>query len=139
MIRKATLEDCESILELYNKIDSHTPELAYIKDDFIGYVKSDKCLVLVAEDNDSVVGFLLAYDHDNWGYIDILIVDPLYRNKGHGTQLLNAIWHFAPDCWVMAELCSDAVNADLNKFLDNHKYELLTPFDYSWWYSWRPK
>ena len=55
---------------------------------------------LVAEDNDEVVGFAYGYFKDipsevlaNWGVskvaaIELLVVDPMHRNQGVGTALL---------------------------------------------------
>ncbi|MDE1871117.1 MAG: GNAT family N-acetyltransferase [Candidatus Micrarchaeota archaeon] len=47
-------------------------------------------LLLVAEENRKVVGFLLCYVHyKRWSLLDSMVVDPMHRRKGIATALIN--------------------------------------------------
>jgi len=93
-IRKAQLKDTKQILDLLIK----TPELqgygemdaVYSKDYVVDCIKDEKMnLILVAEEQDKIVGLLIAeiWDGKKYSFFVNFVVLPEYRSKGIGAKL----------------------------------------------------
>lgn len=92
-IRRGKLRDAKEILKLLNS----TPELQGTEDeqtytpDFVkGSIKNkDRELVLVAEENKKLIGFLTAelWKHKGYSFFVDLFVKPEFRNKGVASVL----------------------------------------------------
>ncbi len=91
LIRFSRLDDTKSIFDIHLKslkgLDAEDYEWFYN----LMKVKSKRRIVLVAEYDGKVVGFLIAYKYYNKIYIDSLAIDPDYRGLGIGTKLLNGL------------------------------------------------
>jgi N-acetylglutamate synthase-like GNAT family acetyltransferase len=96
-IRNAKLKDTEEILNLLIK----TPELqgygemdAVYSEDYVIDCIEDKNinLILVAEEDDKIVGLLIAeiWDKKKYSFFVNFVVLPDYRSKGIGTKLYQA-------------------------------------------------
>lgn len=96
-IRKAILKDFQ---ELYD-LGSNTPELKVSatedfmdKNEFKGCIKNKYGVLLLAEENKNVIGFIYANTKDvertdtiKWACLVYLVVDKKYRSKGIATKL----------------------------------------------------
>ncbi len=95
-IRKASEKDSEQVFHLACalatsfKVDRKAFEHSYMI-----CIAEEHSLVLVAESNDKIIGYLLGYDH--YGFfsngritgVEELFVTPEYRTKGVGKLLMN--------------------------------------------------
>lgn len=95
-IHQATLKECKVCYEL-----SGVPELATPFHEppplfwFQNIVK-EKQILLVAKDNKKIIGFRMGERiAGNWAAAHLMVVHPAYRNKGVGTQLIEA---FETEC-----------------------------------------
>ena len=101
MIRFGTKKDITLLIPIrfevqedYNKLAGKKIKITEegVKKEF-KHALSKKGILLVAEENGELVGFLTATIVDNItrfiGYIDDLAVTKKYRNKGYATQLMN--------------------------------------------------
>lgn len=117
-IRHARTRDLKAIFSLYKKWRNepkHT-ENDYDLGSFKKYIGSSKVDLIVACEDRDVVGYLLAYDHENWGYLDSICVNPQYRRDGVGQALINGVVALKKH-WVMLELCYDPNDAKITKFV----------------------
>jgi L-amino acid N-acyltransferase YncA len=102
LIRKATLSDAPAIAEIYNDAILNTTatfdtELKSVENriEWLGE-HSDKYPVLVAEENNTVIGFAsMSRWSDRAAYDDTaeisIYIHPAHRDKGIGKQLFKAI------------------------------------------------
>jgi len=96
-IRKATLKDLPSILELEKRNGQPTNE--DLRTLFELDNPNEKCRFFVAEDNGGIIGYsrMHLYRWNNSAYIITLLVDAEHRRKGIGTRLLQAMENFAKE------------------------------------------
>ena len=125
MIRKATIDDTPAIAQLYRE---QFKEMARLIPDFIkegdqsteflvNTITNDNSDILVYEDGDAVVGFILLQAKTRpdfafvipgkFCYIMDIIVTEKHRNKGFGTELM-----FSAKAWAKEQGCS-FVNLDV--------------------------
>ena len=91
MIRTASVKDLNSIKLLGT---SFMPLFAKTYD-LDGYIKNDKYIVLVNEDNETVDGFLIVFKNIDCYEIEFIIVDESKRHKHIATNILNYFFeHF---------------------------------------------
>lgn len=104
-IRKATKKDLKEILKLELKLVKHVKNF----DKDINLQRSERALkrlyselpknfiVIVAEENNKIIGFISADTHKNsgWGYnyawVDDLFVEEQYRRKGIAIELISKL------------------------------------------------
>jgi ribosomal protein S18 acetylase RimI-like enzyme len=131
-IRYAKSRDLSEIYTLYL---NHRNEPSYSHDydftDFRRYVKSLKVDLIVADINDKIVGYILCYDHDNWGYIDSICVDPKHRKRGVGRLLVSKLFKFKKR-WVCIEACYDQKDLGMAKFLETNSFKSKPQMIYKW-------
>ncbi len=90
-IRKARIRDSQAIYDI------HLKSLAGVDRESKGWfssiigLRSRRVKILVAEIQNRVAGFIIAYKARNKAYIDYLAVDPQYRGLGVGSKLLQAL------------------------------------------------
>ncbi|RLG81341.1 MAG: GNAT family N-acetyltransferase [Thermoprotei archaeon] len=91
VIRSARYRDARAIFDIHLKSLKGLDEEDY--EWFAGLLKirSRRRIVLVAEVNGVVAGFIIAYKYRDRAYIDSLAVDPKYRGMGIGSRLLKAL------------------------------------------------
>ena len=130
-IRNAKLKDANQILDLLIK----TPELqgcgemdaVYSKEFVIDCIKDKKMnLVLVAEENDKIIGLLIAeiWDKKKYSFFVNFVVLPQYRSKGIGTKLYEKYEAYCKknDLKTITALIQKD-NLNMQKFCDNRGYE----------------
>lgn len=91
MVRKARRSDVEAIAEIYS---SAYRELGKEDSEWFKAViglKSRRIVVLVAELNGEIAGFILTYRNKNRAYIDSLAVSKEFRKMGIGGLLLSDV------------------------------------------------
>lgn len=139
IIRKATVEDIDSINELFFELDTGSinmqPEhfqrgsrsFEYLSD----LIKNDKSDFLLAVIDDAIVGFslLLAKETANlnllvpckYAYIQDFVVDEKHRNKGIGTILMNESKQWAIERQMdYLRLSVIPANKDAQRFYARH-------------------
>ena len=103
IIRKAKMEDCAILDEMLTLLVEDEKQYNNgIKDGLIfkkvydKYIDDNKKCVIVAEEDDDIVGYLYGYlcddstMKDNISFIDALYIKKDYRNKGTGTALIDS-------------------------------------------------
>lgn len=91
MIRSATLRDLEDIFRIHLLSLEGLDEEDYDWFKALLSVRSKRRFVLVAEQGDRIVGFVIAYKYRENAYVDSLAVHPEYRSLGIGGRLLTAL------------------------------------------------
>lgn len=121
-IRKAQPTDVEAILALGENVSEFSVNAETVtfwpKDLLARAVQSDDVLLLVAEDEDVIVGFLIInYNHGlKKALIENIYVQPDMRGQSIGDQLLQKMFELLPemDCEYVATLvpldASSAIN-----------------------------
>lgn len=107
--RSANLSDFKDIKRLLDELNHSSVELlpgffkiAKATDDQVEkLIKDENCLLIVAEDNDKIIGLIEAYFHitkdisilvkKEYIYIQNIIVDEHFRRKGVGKALIDAV------------------------------------------------
>lgn len=93
-IRRGKLSDAEEILKALKE----TPELHGSKDEEIAYTPlfvngalthPDRDLVLIAEENKKIIGFLIAelWEHKGYSYLVDIYIRPEFRRQGIASKL----------------------------------------------------
>ncbi|MEZ4874887.1 MAG: GNAT family N-acetyltransferase [Flavobacteriaceae bacterium] len=98
IIRKATLNDFESIYPFINELEETVFEREIQKNVFEAHVKNPANIYLIAEYDGNSVGFischsqkLLHHGGQNIGEIQEMYVSPTYRSMGIGKKLLDEL------------------------------------------------
>lgn len=102
VIEKLKLEDLNELLDLYNELTPYENSIGKSTEIYKEILKDDKYLLLVAKDNDRIVGsalaiccMVLALDGGRFLAIEDVIVKDGLRGKGIGKELMKAIDEFA--------------------------------------------
>ncbi len=86
-IKPATLADCNAVIALWNKAGLlkpyHLPE-----EEFRSAVTGLTSAIFIAKENNAIIGTVLAGFEGHRGWIYRLAVDPDYRERGIGAQLM---------------------------------------------------
>ncbi|MEM1644770.1 MAG: GNAT family N-acetyltransferase [Ignisphaera sp.] len=91
IIRRARLDDVDDIVRIY---DSSIEFLDKESKEWIESVvkrRSRRIRIYVGIQDNKVVGFMIVYKKKDKAYIDSLAVDPMYRGRGIGQQLLKHV------------------------------------------------
>lgn len=128
-IRKITLNDLDSVFELLNEL--YVNKLKYNKFEEIYKLKLNdtNSYYIVAILDNRIVGVLTSeiqvklHRERKQSFIEDLIVDKEYRNKGIGKALLQNAVDYAKenDCEVI-ELTSYINNKDAHRFYENNNF-----------------
>ena len=97
-------------------IESEVFAYAWSEDDFIRCLRQRNCIQMVAERNESVVGFVVYELHKTRLHILNLAVDPTYQRQRVGAQLVNKLLlKLAPQrrSRIMLEVCETNLGAQL--------------------------
>ncbi|GKX67412.1 GNAT family N-acetyltransferase [Inconstantimicrobium mannanitabidum] len=102
VIEKLKLEDVNELLDLYKELTPYENSIGKSTEIYKEILKDDKYLLLVAKDNDRIVGsalaiccMVLALDGGRFLVIEDVIVKDGLRGKGIGKELMKAIDEFA--------------------------------------------
>lgn len=108
-IRLAAKKDLDAIYELYStqRYDSNdAPSIAYTKTDWEWYIIRNKAIILVAEEDDNIMGVSFAYDMGIWGYLEHIVVAQEHRGKGHARALIETTIDIGAELgWRIFESC----------------------------------
>jgi len=134
-IRKATVEDASSIVELWKELmdlnkqyDERFTRSETGHDEFISFINDhaeDKdCHILVAEADENIVGYCVALIRpcmglqiQRYGHICNLCVSSKYQNKGIGKKLLEeTVDWFQQNGISRVEVCLAIANNSAEKF-----------------------
>jgi len=139
-VRDASLEDVYSIIEI--ALESFWKEYGsweeaeksfknYVRKRWENLIKRRAGIVLVAEDDDRVIGFLVFRWWFGWnGWLETIAVKKEYRGKGVGTQLIKALIEKAREEGY-SKICFAVEDENLIKFYKkfNAKYFGKLPED----------
>lgn len=116
--RLARAEDVAEIHAIYltNRSVEDVVGVDYEKDDWAAFLSAPHTILIVAEEEGKVVGFLLGYDLRTWGYIDVLVVDHAARRKGIGSDLVKRFEGHGEARWGLVETCVDVRDMDTQAF-----------------------
>lgn len=134
-IRPASVDDVPALVELVQSIDTSTglfsgrplqdQSTAHLTERFAEILRSDRVLLVAADDAGPIVG-MLAARNDGVGAIDLtpvlhithLMVDPKQRRRGIGRSLLAAAVHLADEAGVEHVLATAAAGSrEGNRYL----------------------
>lgn len=91
IIRRARLSDVDDIVKIYNSsiefLDKESREWI----ESIIKRRSRRVRIYVGVQDNKVVGFIIVYKKRDKAYIDSFAVDPMYRGRGIGQQLLRYV------------------------------------------------
>lgn len=132
-IREATINDIDNnLLNLYiegfnmhyeNRKDIFTKrENDELKNYLIDMLNNEDKIIFVIEDNEVIVGYAALQIKNKTSksiWIDEIIVDSNYRNKGYGKKLIDEIYKYAKenDC-IRVELNCWSFNSGAHEFYD---------------------
>jgi len=85
LIRKCENEDLEEVLE----IEKNSFEYPYSREIFKDYLSTD--FFIVAEEDSTIIGYILGEKREDEGVIVSIAVSPEYRLQGVGTSLMEEI------------------------------------------------
>ncbi len=130
MIKKLELKDIEEVFELLNELYKNKIEHSIFIEKYKESLKDDKFYGIVAIEDNKVVGVLISQiinrlvKKRNILFIDDLIVNEKYRNKGIGKLLIQVAINYATskDCETV-ELTSYILNVNAHRFYENNGFE----------------
>jgi len=127
-IRRAVKKDKNRILELFNSdLNLRGDDNMGYKSNYIEeYLTNPVNMVFVAEENQSVVGVLLTefWKKARYVYLNDLIIDKSYRNRGIATALIKHIEHLAKKNKIKLLFgFSEINNKKTHKLLNKLKYK----------------
>ncbi len=118
-IRRLTSEDYEAAIALWQRsgLPSIRPQGRDSKAEFAQQIDRGQIVIGLEEDG-KLVGIVVATNDTRKGWINRLAIDPDYRRKGYGTQLLHAAENAlrAIGIKVIAALIEDWNDASLALF-----------------------
>jgi ribosomal protein S18 acetylase RimI-like enzyme len=139
VIRHARTRDLKTIFSLYQnwRNEPKHGEVDYKLNDFKKYIGSPKADLIVACEDGDVIAYLLAYDHENWGYLDSICVNPQYRRSGVGQALIDGLITLKKH-WRKLELCYDPNDFKIAKFVRSAGFvSEKKPMIFRWMYRSR--
>ena len=95
-IRKCIKEDADSVFEIICHLEGENPDVEDFGKIFLANLKNPEVHYIVAEFDSTIIGFAsmhiqqLLHHTGKIAEIQELFIDPLYRNRGFGEELL---WH----------------------------------------------
>ena len=146
-IRKAKLEDIERIHELdkesveyHKKFDKDFYTVSnkwwnIKKDSQIKAIKSSRDLILVAEDEGDVVGYIWGYIENKIGKIQELIVTSKSRGKGVGTNLINEMLKYFKE--KKCEISEIEVNVENEPTIKTYEKAGFKKREYKMWLKFK--
>lgn len=128
-IRKIKLEDLDDVFRLLNELYKNKIQYDKFKEIYHQKLNDANSYYIVAIVNKKVVGVLISelqvqlHRAKKRGYIEDLIVDENYRNKGIGKSLLENAVNYAKDndCEVV-DLTSYITNDDAHRFYEKNGF-----------------
>ena len=100
-IRKATKKDTPRILKLFNSDPNlvGNDDIKYTRNHILEYITNPVNKMFIYEMEGKIAGAILAefWKKAKYVYINVIVVDPAYRRKGIGTQLIQYIEKLAKD------------------------------------------
>ncbi len=118
-VRRLTVEDYEAAIGLWMRsgLPSIRPQGRDSKVEFAKQIDLGQ-IVIGLEDDRKLIGIVVASNDTRKGWINRLAIDPDYRRKGYGTQLLHAAEEAlrAIGIKVIAALIEDWNDASLTLF-----------------------
>jgi ribosomal protein S18 acetylase RimI-like enzyme len=90
-VRRLTIDDYEAAIALWQRsgLPSIRPHGRDSKVEFAQQIDRGQ-FVIGLEDDGKLIGIVVATNDTRKGWINRLAIDPGYRRKGHGTQLIHA-------------------------------------------------
>lgn len=137
--REANTADIRNIYHIYKNevINDVLLKVQYQENDFQKILdNTEKAELLVAHINNNLVGFLLAFDHITWGYVDILYVKPEYRKKGAAKVLIATLMERRSG-WQVIELCYDSDDDESGMAANKLDFKNLNKTQYKWAYKFQ--
>ena len=110
-IRYATTEDAEAVCDLAGQLAQSFPfSPARFHDSYGALLSTDDACLLVAADNDGLLGYLLGFSHHTFyangpvAWVEEILVRPQARGQSIGRALMRALEHWATqrDCALVA-------------------------------------
>ena len=129
-IRKVTLNDIDSVFELLNQLYKNKIRYEIFSEIYKSKLEDNNSYYIVAVEDDKIVGVLISeiqvkiHRAKKQCFVDDLIVDENYRNRGIGRQLLQNAVDYAKDqdCEVI-ELTSYRDNVNAHRFYENNGFK----------------
>ncbi len=130
IIRKLELKDLEEVFELLDELYENKIDYSIFTQKYKAILKDNNFYGIVAIEDNKVVGVLISRvinrlaKKKNILFIDDLIVNGKYRNKGIGKLLIQDATTYAKskDCGAL-ELTSMIENVNAHRFYENNGFE----------------
>ena len=130
MIRKLELNDLEEVFELLDELYENKIEYAIFIENYKECLKDNNFYGIVAVEDNKIVGVLISriinrlVKKKNILFIDDLIVNGKYRNKGIGKLLIqHATTYAISNDFGALELTSMIENVNAHRFYENNGFE----------------
>lgn len=130
MIRKLELNDLEEVFELLDELYENKIEYAIFIENYKECLKDNNFYGIVAVEDNKIVGVLISriinrlVKKKNILFIDDLIVNGKYRNKGIGKLLIqHATTYAISNNFGALELTSMIENVNAHRFYENNGFE----------------
>ncbi len=125
VIRRAKMADLDAVVKMSRGVSEieNYPRQKMKVEDFVHFVKPYGALMLVAESEGEVVGYITVYKSENYFYLPYSVVRKDWRRKGVGGALLNKVEELAKEEKVEYILMSAYIyNSSVHTFLKAHGY-----------------
>ncbi len=123
-----TLEEClicnkllESLIKFESKLDDQINENHKIENHYEKTLGKDDCVIFVAYDENSIVGYIMAYKQkrnlvmkDNIINITQIYIDEKYRKQNIGKRLMNEVEKWARDSFEIFVIELDCISNNVN-------------------------
>ena len=128
VIRKAKLEDSKILDDMLNLLveDVSIKEELIVKDYYKNYIADSKKCIIVAEEDEQIVGYLYGYlIEDKMSFIDAIYVIDNYRNNGIATSLIESFKKWSTNNKVQKiKINVMSENFDIKKICDRQGFEV---------------
>lgn len=128
-IRKMELEDLDDVFRLLNELYKNKIQYDKFKEIYYQKLNDANSYYIVAVVNQKIVGVLISelqvqlHRAKKRGYIEDLIVDENYRNKGIGKSLLeNAVSYARDNDCEVVDLTSYITNDNAHRFYEKNGF-----------------
>lgn len=127
MIRTLQKSDIPNLIEFFfsDRTVQQDQRFDFHPEDFDRMLLYSHIFQYVWEDNEQIVGYLAGYNMGVWGYIDVLIVKSIHRNKSIGTKLIEKFLEDNQDKkWERLETSCYAHDKESIQYVRNRGFDI---------------
>ena len=124
-IRSASIKDLDSIVELAKVPELKAPHGSYPSLKWLQAIIKEKQIMLVAEDNNELIGFVMGEKiGSSFSILHLIAVKKEYRKKGIGNMLVNSFEEECKKRKLRGVLTYAHNDNKVKNFFKNRKYNI---------------